>query len=135
MSKNFTSYESLAYSIIKGFINEDKAKFYLYWKDKINTINITNMPIVDKIFVLMCQEHKVGGVKWELKHTYNLDIDEDDVYYILKDCQCYDIEITAMAKSFLRYQYTGTKGLEDQIYHIMKHGNTDLPYTYKIEEQ
>lgn len=126
------NYKSIAYSISKGFIDEEKAKFYLYWEDKINNIDISNMSIVDKVFVLMCQEQRLGGVPYELEHKYNVKIIENDAYNILTKCQCFDIEITVMAKSFLWYQFSGARGLEEQIYHIMNHGNIDLPYTYEL---
>jgi len=131
------SYKSVAYSITKGFIDENSAKFYLYWKDKINNIDITNLSIVDKVFVLMCQQKHTGGVKYELEETYNIKINEYDVKDILLQCQCFDIEITVMAKSFYRYiLYPGNfvAILEEQIYHIMQYKNIDLPYTFKLSK-
>lgn len=125
------NYKSVAYSISKGFIDEEKAKFYLYWEDKIENINMSNMSIVDKVFILMCQNQRIGWIPHELEHCYEINIEEDEVYKILINCQCFDIEITVMAKSFLYYQFPGTKGLEEQIYYIMKYGNIDLPYTYE----
>lgn len=126
------NYKSVAYSISKGFIDKEKAKFYLYWEDKIDNIDISIISIVDKVFVLMCQEQRIGVIPYELSREYNIKIKEDDVYNILTKCQCFDIEITVMAKSFLWYQFSGTIGLEEQIYHIMNYGEIDLPYTYEL---
>lgn len=129
------NYKSVAYSINKSFIDEKKSKFYLYWNDKINNIDLSNLSTVDKVFVLMCQNQKIGDVTWELVQNYNINLEEDDVYDILTNYQCSDIEITAMAKSFLWYQFNGIQGLEEQIYYIMKHKTINLPYKYELHDQ
>ncbi len=126
------NYQNIAYRITKGFLSKNSVEFYLYWENKIDNINIDNLSLVDKIFVLMCNHFKIGGVSWDLDHKYNIRINKDDVYSILTKCQCFDIEITIMAKSFLLYQFNGTDSLGEQINYIQEHGSIDLPYTYDI---
>lgn len=41
-------------------------------------------------------------------------------------CQCFDIEITIMAKSFLWHNLNGTNQLTEQIDFIHQHGNINL---------
>lgn len=96
------SYSSVVYSITKGFIDKDSAEFYLYWQDKMDSIDIICLPIVDKVFVLMCKGYKINEILRNLENEYNIKISESDVYNILTDCQCSDIEITIMAKSFFQ---------------------------------
>lgn len=66
----------------------------------MDAINISDLSLVDKVFVLMCQNLKIGSVPWNLEHEYNIKINEDDEYNILTKYQCFDIEITIMAKFF-----------------------------------
>lgn len=129
---NKINYQNIAYRITKGFINRNSAEFYIYWENKINDININNLSLVDKVFVLICQNLKIGSVPLALEHEYNIKISKDDVYNILTKCQCFDIEITIMAKSFLWYQFNGTDNLGDQISYIQEHGSIGLPYTYDL---
>lgn len=131
---NNIPYRSIAYAITKRYLNKDSAEFYLYWEEKLNNVDFPKLSMVDKVFVIMCQWQRIGSTWRELKEEHQINITEDDVYNILLNCQCYDIEITAMAKSFLYYQFSRTRGLEDQIYYITKHGEIELPYEYKIEE-
>ena len=126
------NYQNIAYRITKGFLSKNSAEFYLYWENKMDAINISNLSLVDKVFVLMCQNPKIGSVPQDLEHEYNIKINEDDAYNILTKCQCFDIEITIMAKSFLWYQFNGTGNLEEQIDYIQEHGSIDLPYKYDI---
>ena len=100
----------------------------------MDAINSIDLPLVDKVFVLMCQNLKIGSVSWDLEHEYNIKINEDDVYNILTKCQCSDIEITIMAKSFLWYQFNGTGDLDEQIDYIQEHCSIDLPYTYDLSK-
>lgn len=130
MFDNDINYKSIAYSVTKGYLDERTAKFYLHWQEKLKNIDFMNLSLVDKVFVVMCQEQKLGSTWWELKQEHHIVMEEKEVYDILLNCQCYDIEITAMAKSFLYYQYSNTKGLEEQIYSIRSYGKIDLPYEY-----
>lgn len=132
MTTNKINYQNIAYRIAKGFLSKNSAEFYLYWENKINNINISSISLVDKVFVLMCLNLKIGSVPLALEYEYNIKISKDDVYNILTKCQCFDIEITIMAKSFLWYQFNGTDNLGDQISYIQEHGSIDLPYTYDI---
>lgn len=125
-------YKSIAYAIHKGFLNKEDAEFYIYWGHKLDSIVIDDLPLVDKVFVLMCINQNFGEVHYDLEHEYKVLIDKNDVYNILVNCQSSDIEITVMAKSFLYYQNIGTKYLEEQIYHIMEYGKINLPYTYDL---
>lgn len=125
------SYSSVVYSITKGFIDKNSAEFYLYWQDKIDGIDISNLSIVDKVFVLMCNRYNINGILRNLETEYNIKINEDDVYNILVKCQCFDIEITIMAKSFFRYKYMASF-IDEQIDYIQEHSSIDLPYTYDI---
>lgn len=127
------SYSSVVYSITKGFIDKDSAEFYLYWQDKMDSVDISNLSIVDKVFVLMCNRYKINGILRNLEVEYNIKINEDDVYNILTKCQCSDIEITIMVKSFFRYK-CGVSFIDEQIDYIQEHGSIDLPYTYDLSK-
>lgn len=131
--KSKINYQDIAYRITKNFINKNSAEFFLYWENKINNINIRSLSLVDKVFVLMCLNHKIGGVPLDLEYKYNIEISKDDIYNILTKCQCFDIEITIMAKSFLWYQFNGTNNLNNQISYIQEHSCIDLPYTYDFQ--
>ncbi len=135
MIKENINYPIIVYRITKDFLCKNSAEFYIYWENKIDNINIDNLSLVDKVFVLMCQNLKIGGVPWELDCEYNIKINEDDVYNILSGCQCFDIEITIMAKSFLWCQFNGTGNLGEQIDYIQEHGSIDLPYTYDFHKK
>ena len=138
MFNKHVSYSSVVYSITKGYINENSAKFYLYWQDKVDNIDIADFSIVDKVFVLMCRKRTTSGVKREFDVIYNIKIDKSDIDEILINCQCFDIEVTIMAKSFYRYRlYPGNLVaiLEEQIGFIQQHGSIDLPYTYELSEK
>lgn len=128
MFNNNINYKSIAYSVVKHFLNKDSVEFYLYWENKISNIDVSELSLIDKIFVIMCQEQKLGMTWFELKNEYQVDINKDNVYDILLNYQCSDIEITVMAKSFLYYQFSGTSVLEEQIHYIMKNGKIDLPH-------
>lgn len=128
-------YQNIAYAITKDFLNNEKAEFYLYFQNKLNDIDIASMSLVDKVFILMCKKYKISRVLLELNHKYNIRINKDDTYNILTKCQCFDIEITVMAKSFLYYELNGTGNIDDQIYYIQEHGCIDLPYTYEPFEE
>lgn len=131
---NKINYQNIAYRITKGFLNRNSAEFYLQWENKINNITIDDKPIVDKIFILMCRNWKIGGILLELERRYNIKISKEDAYNILTTCQCFDIEITVMAKSFLYYELNSSGNIDDQIYYIQEHGCIDLPYTYEFSE-
>lgn len=129
---NEINYQSIAYRIAKGFLSRNSAEFYLQWENKINNITIDDKPLVDKIFILMCRNWKIGGILLELEHKYNIKINKDDIYNILTECQCFDLEITVMAKSFLYHELNGNGNLDNQIDYIQYHGEIDLPYTYEF---
>lgn len=129
---NKINYQNIAYRIAKGFLSRNSAEFYLQWEDKINNITIDDKSIVDKIFILMCRNCKISGILLELEHRYTIKINKEDVNNILTKCQCFDIEITVMAKSFLYYEINDTGNLGDQIDYIQEHGSIDLPYTYEL---
>jgi uncharacterized protein YlxP (DUF503 family) len=130
------SYQSIAYLVTHNFLNDIIAKDYLYLEDKLNNINIKELSLVDKIFVVMCTEykHKTHCVTNELKQEYNIEISEDDVFHVLLECQCFDIEITAMAKAYLYYDFSKSEILDEQIDYINKYGEIDLPYTYEFHK-
>lgn len=127
------SYQRIAYSVTHSFLDEIMAKDYLYLKDKLNNINIEELSLVDKIFVIICvnYRHKVISTKNYLRRKYNIEISEDDVFHVLLECQCFDIEITAMAKAYLYYDFSKSEILDEQIEHINEYGEIDLPYTYE----
>ena len=114
------SYQRIAYLVTHNFLNDIIAKDYLYLEDKLNNINFEELSLVDKIFVVMCvnYRHKVISTKNHLRREYNIEISEDDVFHVLLECQCFDIEITAMAKSYLYYDFSKSEILDEQIEHI-----------------
>jgi hypothetical protein len=128
------SYQSIAYSVTHSFLNDIIAKDYLYLEDKLNNINIEELSLVDKIFVVMCvnYRHKAISTKNYLRREYNIEVSEDDIFHVLLECQCSDIEITAMAKAFFYYDYNKSEILDKQIDYINEHGKIDLPYTYEF---
>lgn len=130
------SYQRIAYLVTHNFLNDIIAKDYLYLEDKLNNINFEELSLVDKIFVVMCvnYRHKVISTKNHLRREYNIEISEDDVFHVLLECQCFDIEITAMAKSYLYYDFSKSEILDEQIEHISEYGEIDLPYTYAFHE-
>lgn len=90
------SYQSIAYLVTHNFLNDVIAKDYLYLEDKLNNINFEKLSLIDKIFIIMCTEHPhtTYCVAGELKYEYNINVSEDDVFHVLLECQCFDIEIT-----------------------------------------
>lgn len=130
------SYQSIAYLVTHNFLNEEIAKDYLYLENKLSNVNFEDLALVDKIFVVMCTEypHKTHCVTGELKYEYNIEISEDDVFHVLLECQCFDIEITAIAKAYLYYNFSKSEILDEQIRHINKYGEIDLPYTYEFHK-
>mgnify|MGYP001045719043 FL=1 len=48
----------------------------------------------------ICQNLKIGGLLLDLEYKYNINVSKNDVYNILVECQCFDIEITIMPKFF-----------------------------------
>ena len=130
------SYQRIAYLVTHNFLNENIAKDYLYLEDKLNNINFEELSLIDKIFVAMCTEykHKTHCVTNELKQEYNIEVSEDDVFHVLLECQCFDIEITAMAKAYLYYDFSKSEILDEQIDYINKYGEIDLPYTYEFHK-
>lgn len=130
------SYQRIAYLVTHNFLDEDIAKDYLYLEEKLNNINFEELSLIDKIFVIMCTEHPhtTHCVTGMLKYEYNIEVSEDDVLHVLLNCQCFDIEITAMAKAYLYYDFSKSEILEEQIRHINKYGEIDLPYTYEFHE-
>lgn len=130
------SYQRIAYSVTHSFLDEIMAKDYLYLEDKLNNIKFEELSLVDKIFVVMCvnYKHKVISTKNYLRREYNITVSEDDVFHVLLECQCFDIEITAMAKAYLYYDFSKSEILDEQIDYINKYGEIDLPYTYEFHE-
>lgn len=130
------SYQSIAYLVTHNFLNNIIAKDYLYLKNKLSNVNFEDLSLVDKIFVVMCTEykHRTYCVTKELEFEYNIEVSEDDVFHVLLECQCFDIEITAMAKAYLYYDFSKSEILDEQIKHINKYGEIDLPYTYEFHE-
>lgn len=130
------SYQSIAYLVTHNFLDEVIAIDYLYLEGKLNNINFEDLSLVDKIFVVMCTEykHRTHCVTNELKYEYNIEISEDDVFHVLLECQCFDIEITAIAKAYLYYDFSKSEILDKQIEHINEYGEIDLPYTYEFHE-
>lgn len=130
------SYISIAFLVYRRLLSKDIAKDYLYLEEKLNNINFEELSLIDKIFVIMCTEHPhtTHCVTGMLKYEYNIEVSEDDVLHVLLDCQCFDIEITAMAKAYLYYDFSKSEILEEQIKHINKYGEIDLPYTYEFHE-
>ena len=130
------SYQRIAYSVTHSFLDEIMAKDYLYLEDKLNNIKFEELSLVDKIFVAMCIEypHKTHCVAGELKYEYSIEVSEDDVFHVLLECQCFDIEITAMAKAYLYYDFSKSEILDEQIEHINEYGEIDLPYTYEFHK-
>lgn len=130
------SYQRIAYSVTHSFLDEIMAKDYLYLEDKLNNINFEELSLVDKIFVAMCisYRHKVVSTKNYLRREYNITISEDDVFHVLLKCQSFDIEITAMAKAYLYYNFSKSEILDEQIDYINKYGEIDLPYTYEFHK-
>lgn len=129
-------YQRIAYLVTHNLFSENIAKDYLHLEDKLNNINFEELSLVDKIFVVMCTEykHRTHCVAGELKYEYNIEVSEDDVFHVLLECQCFDIEITAMAKAYLYYDFSKSEILDEQIEHINKYGEIDLPYTYEFHE-
>ena len=111
------SYQRIAYLVTHNLFSENIAKDYLHLEDKLNNINFEELSLVDKIFVVMCTEykHRTHCVAGELKYEYN-------------------IEITAMAKAYLYYDFSKSEILDEQIEHINEYGEIDLPYTYEFHE-
>ena len=130
------SYQRIAYLVTRNFLDDVIAKDYLYMKDKLSNINIKELSLVDKIFVVICivYKHNVSSTKNYLRRKYNIEVSEGDVFYTLLKCQCFDIEITAMAKAYLYYDCKKAEILDDQIEHINKYGEIDLPYTYEFHK-
>ena len=130
------SYQRIAYLVTRNFLDEVIAKDYLYLEDKLSNINIEELSLVDKIFVSMCiaYKHKVLTTQTYLRREYNIEVSEEDVSHVLLECQCFDIEITAMAKAYLYYDFSQSKILDEQIDYINKYGEIDLPYTYEFHE-
>ena len=79
-------------------------------------------------------KHKVLTTQNYLRREYNIEVSEEDVSHVLLECQCFDIEITAMAKAYLYYDFSQSKILDEQIDYINKYGEIDLPYTYEFHE-
>lgn len=131
---SYIPYQKIAYDINRSFLDENIAKSYLHLKEKLDSINIEEISLIDKIFVVMCLScrHSSFAVTKELKYEYNIEVSDDDVFHILLECQCSDIEITAMAKAFLYYDFSMSEILDEQIDYINKNGKIDLPYTYKF---
>lgn len=130
------SYLSIAFLVYRNLLSKNIAKDYLYLEDKLNNINFEELSLVDKIFVAMCvnYRHRVISAKNYLRREYNIEISEDDVFHVLLECQCFDIEITAMAKAYLYYDFSKSEILDEQIEHINEYGEIDLPYTYEFHE-
>ena len=130
------SYQRIAYSVTHSFLDEIMAKDYLYLEDKLNNIKFEELSLVDKVFVVMWfnYKHKVISTKNYLRREYNITVSEDDVFHVLLECQCFDIEITAMAKAYLYYDFSKSEILDEQIDYINKYGEIDLPYTYEFHE-
>lgn len=130
------SYLSIAFLIYRKLLSEDIAKDYLYLEDKLNNINFEKLSLIDKIFIVMCTEHPhtTYCVTGMLKYEYKINVSEDDVFHVLLECQCFDIEITAMAKAYLYYDFSKSEILDEQIRYINKYGEIDLPYTYEFHE-
>ena len=130
------SYQRIAYLVTHNFLNKNIAKDYLYLEDKLNNIKFEELSLVDKVFVVMCvnYKHKVISTKNYLRREYNITVSEDDVFHVLLECQCFDIEITAMAKAYLYYDFSKSEILDEQIDYINKYGEIDLPYTYEFHE-
>ena len=128
------SYQRIAYSVTHSFLDEIMAKDYLYLEDKLNNIKFEELSLVDKVFVVMCvnYKHKVISTKNYLRREYNITVSEDDVFHVLLECQCFDIEITA--KAYLYYDFSKSEILDEQIDYINKYGEIDLPYTYEFHE-
>lgn len=133
---NYISYQRIAYLVTRNFLDEVIAKDYLHLKDKLDNINIEELSLVDKIFVSMCiaYKHKILTTQNYLRREYNIEVSEDDVFHVLLECQCFDIEITAMAKAYLYYDFSQSEILDGQIDYINKYGEIDLPYTYEFHE-
>lgn len=121
------NYSSIIHAIKKGFLSDKNIEFYKYFQNKIEQIDVNNISLIDKIFVLTSKYRSVSSAHRHLMKDYDILISEKDFVDVIRNYQCYDLEITLISKLYFHFQFCNDSSVNSQIDYIIEHGQINLP--------